>query len=60
MKFKDWTHTGMDSELSLAGYGAGEVLGSAGVDPRILWLRVEHYQRALVIIVHKGKMATLR
>lgn len=56
---KNVTRTGMDSELRFAGNGAGEVLGSAGVDPRILWLSVEHHQRALVIIVHKGKMATL-
>lgn len=56
---KDKTHTGMDSELSFAGNSAGNVLGSAGVDSRILWLSVEHYQRALVIIIHKGEMATL-
>lgn len=50
----------MNGELGLAGVGAGQVLGRAGVDARVVRAGVEDDQRVLGVVVHEGVAAALR
>lgn len=49
----------MDSQLSLAGVGAGQVLGCARVHARVFGAGIENDQRVFWLIIDEGEVAAL-